>query len=98
MKIKSIKINNFRSIKDVTISGPLHDVWTLVGQNNAGKSSVMHAIRAFYGEYDIKLEDFCRKDRLNRPIEIDIEYILSDGEFSQLPEQYKLPEIGRAHV
>lgn len=92
MKIKSIKINNFRSIKDSTISGPLNDVWTLVGQNNAGKSSVMHAIRAFYGEYDIKIDDFCRSDGANKPIEITIEYKLTPDEFSQLPEQYKIDD------
>ncbi|MDQ5958126.1 MAG: putative ATP-dependent endonuclease of the family, partial [Patescibacteria group bacterium] len=91
MKIKLIKINNFRSIKEVEIDGPLDDVWTFVGQNNAGKSSVMHAIRAFYGEYDVKVEDFCRADGSNKPIEITMEYKLSDDEFSQLPEQYKLP-------
>lgn len=90
MKIKSIKINNFRSIKGVKITGPLDDIWTFVGQNNAGKSSIMHAIRAFYGECDIKIEDFCRADSSNNPIEITIEYQLSVEEFSKLPEQYKL--------
>ncbi len=90
MKIKTIKITNFRSLKDVTISGPLDDVWTCVGQNNAGKSSVMHAIRAFYGDYDVKLEDFLRSDAAHQPIEILIEYQLSANEFSQVPEQYKL--------
>ena len=92
MKIKSIKINNFRSIKEVDITGPIDDVWTFVGQNNAGKSSAMHAIRAFYGEYDVKAEDFCRSDGANKPIEIVMEYKLSDEEFSQLPEQYKLSD------
>ena len=74
MKIKVIRINNFRSIKEATLFGPSDDIWTFVGQNNAGKSSVMHAIRAFYGEYDVKLEDFCRADGANKPIEITIEY------------------------
>ncbi len=92
MKIKSIKINNFRSVKEVAITGPLDDVWTFVGQNNAGKSSVIHAIRAFYGEYDVKIEDFCRADGFNKPIEVIMEYKLSDDEFSQLPEQYKLSD------
>lgn len=92
MKIKSIKINNFRSIKEADISGPLDDIWTFVGQNNAGKSSVMHAIRAFYGEYDVKAEDFCRSDGANKPIEITLEYQLSEEEFSQLPEKYKLDD------
>jgi len=91
MKIKSLKIKNFRSIKDIEISGPLNDVWTFVGQNNAGKSSIMHAIRSFYDEYDIKNEDFCRNNE-NEPIEIVISYKLSDDEFSQLPEQYKLDD------
>lgn len=90
MKLISVKIKNFRSIKDAEIFGPTNDVWTFIGQNNAGKSSVIHAIRAFYAEYDVTLEDFCRSCG-EEPIEIILEYILNNDEFSQLPEFYKLP-------
>lgn len=92
MKIISIAIKNFRSIQEALVSGPSDDVWTSIGQNNAGKSSVLHAIRAFYGEYDVTAEDFCRLGADNSQIEITIDYRLDDEEHSQLPEYYKLPE------
>lgn len=90
MKLVSVKIKNFRSLKDVDIHGPMDDVWTFIGQNNAGKSSVIHAIRAFYGEYNITQEDFYRSGDTDIQIEITLEYQLSDEEFVQLPESYKL--------
>jgi len=90
MKLLSVKIKNFRSIRDAEISGPINDVWTFIGQNNAGKSSVVHAIRAFYADYDVTVEDFCRSCS-DQSIEITLEYQLVDEEFSQLPEFYKLP-------
>lgn len=91
MRLLSVRIKNFRSIRDAEISGPLNDVWTFIGQNNAGKSSVLYAIRAFYADYDLTLEDFCRSCN-DQPIEITLEYQLSEEEFSQLPEFYKLSE------
>jgi len=91
MKLFSVKIKNFRSIKDAEITGPVNDVWTFIGQNNAGKSSVIHAIRAFYGDYDITEEDFCRTGGMDVQIEITLEYQLSGEEVRQLPEFYKLP-------
>lgn len=48
MKAKDIIIHNFRSICDAAIS--LEDYTMLVGVNNAGKSIVIDAIRAFYGK------------------------------------------------
>lgn len=90
MKIIAVDIHNFRSIQNSHVSGPTNDVWTFIGQNNAGKSSVFHAIRAFYGDYSVTIEDFCRSSA-DQPIEILIEYILEDEEFNQLPDYYKLP-------
>lgn len=37
MKIKSISIENFRSIKNATIN--FNEITALVGENNAGKNS-----------------------------------------------------------
>lgn len=91
MKIISINIKNFRPLEDVTISGPLNDVWTFVGQNSAGKSSVFNAIRAFYGDYKINLEDFNKFGAEDLPIEITIEFLLEDEEeIKSLPAYYLL--------
>ncbi len=64
MKIKEIRIQNFRSLVDVSI--PLDDTTVLLGENNAGKTAVLDAIRfmlstsanrrgATFDEYDIHL-------------------------------------------
>ena len=46
MKIKSITIHNFRSIKEAKFDP--YDYSVLVGANNAGKSNVLTALRIFY--------------------------------------------------
>ncbi|WP_160097203.1 AAA family ATPase [Rhodococcus sp. T7] len=42
MKLETIHIENFRALKDVTL--PLSTFGCLIGENNAGKSSVLHAL------------------------------------------------------
>lgn len=51
MKLIELSIHNFRAIIDQTIK--IHDYTLLVGANNAGKSTIIDAIRAFY-EKDLK--------------------------------------------
>ena len=46
MKIKSIKIHNFRSIKDAKFD--LYNYNVLLGANNSGKTNVLTALRIFY--------------------------------------------------
>ena len=43
MQITKLKIRNFRSIKSLDIE--LGDTTVLIGQNNAGKSAILDAIR-----------------------------------------------------
>ena len=56
MKIKSIKIKNWRSIKELSIS--FQDLMILIGQNNHGKSNVLNAIMFFFGEIKPQELDF----------------------------------------
>ena len=46
MKLRNVSIRNFRGMCDLTLT--LDNYSLLVGPNNAGKSSVLDAIRAFY--------------------------------------------------
>lgn len=46
MRIVGVKIQNFRSIKEIEIS-PIGDALILIGKNNAGKSAILSAIGAF---------------------------------------------------
>jgi len=50
MKIASITINNFRSIKNETIQFPKSGILALVGPNNAGKSNILRAVENILGE------------------------------------------------
>lgn len=46
MKIQSVRIQNFRTLKDVTI--PFDAVTTFIGPNGAGKSTVLRALDWFF--------------------------------------------------
>lgn len=53
MKIKSLSIKNWRSIKEMEIS--TQDLMIIIGQNNHGKSNLLSSILFFFGE--IKHQD-----------------------------------------
>lgn len=57
MEIKYIAIKNFKSIRYMEIT-KIQNALILVGKNNAGKSSILHALRAVEGSYEISLDDF----------------------------------------
>ncbi|NBJ94098.1 ATP-dependent nuclease [Parablautia muri] len=57
MKITSLHIQNFKLIRDMYIPD-IENALILVGQNNTGKTTVLDAIRAVGGEYQISQEDF----------------------------------------
>ena len=46
MKIKRIRLQRFRQFSDTTID--VGDFNVLVGPNNSGKTTVLHAVRAFF--------------------------------------------------
>ena len=56
MRIRSIHIENFRGIRNQTIDG-ITSALVLIGKNNSGKSAVLTAIRAFWGDYAITESD-----------------------------------------
>ena len=57
MKIKSIKIKNFRRLECVNIDVE-SDETVFVGPNNSGKTSATVAMRCFIGDKDFKIHDF----------------------------------------
>ena len=56
MKLRAIHIHNFRSVLDAHIEA--HDYMLLVGANNAGKSTILNALRAFYDDSKWTADDF----------------------------------------
>lgn len=94
MKAIRVTLHNYRSIHDVSYD--LTDYSVLTGSNNAGKSTLVNAIRAFYEKdgfkYDKKKDypfDLNKDDK--RESWIDIEYVLTQDEYDNLADEYKLP-------
>ena len=56
MQITSVHIRNFKSIREMEIHG-IENALILVGKNNTGKTSVLDAIRAVAGSYQIQESD-----------------------------------------
>lgn len=76
MKISDLHIQNFKSIHDMHIRN-IENALILVGQNNTGKTTVMDAIRAVGGEYQICPEDF-GEDGANIEISVSLEFTEDD--------------------
>ena len=76
MKITNLHIQNFKAIRDMRIRD-IESALILVGQNNSGKTTVLDAIRAVGGEYDIQPEDF-GEDNANIEISATLEFTEDD--------------------
>ncbi|EES48539.1 AAA family ATPase [Clostridium botulinum] len=89
MKIKSVTIHNFRSIKDGKFD--FKDYTLLTGKNNVGKTNVMSALRIFYDnelKYSEK-NDFPKFKTYDNESWIEISYKLTEEENENLKEEYK---------
>lgn len=64
MKIKSVRIRNFRTIQDETLL-EFDDYLTIVGPNNSGKTNILKAIQTFFTGYENK-EKYDRKRDFTR--------------------------------
>ena len=60
MRIKSIRVENFRSVRSATLE--LDGLTALVGANGAGKSTFLRALLAFQGKEKPSAEDFYNRD------------------------------------
>lgn len=88
MKIHKITIHNFRSIKDGEFT--LNDYSLLIGENNAGKSNVLRAIRVFYEQIKFDFNtDFPKFITDDKESWIEFEYLTNSDEQSSLKDEYK---------
>jgi len=87
MKIKNIRIQNFRSIADADIE--FSNYTLLVGANNAGKSNFLAAIRAFYDDVKWNVSDFPIFEERDTEAWIEITYTLGELEWDTLADKYK---------
>lgn len=79
MKINTVRIENFRSFNDETIT--LDDYTCFVGCNGAGKSTLQNALNVFFRQYKdsktdlskLSVDDFHHRDT-SKPIQITVEF------------------------
>ena len=73
MKISSVRIKNFRALKDVTIS--FDTVTTLIGPNGTGKSTVLRALDWFFNGKSGSLNDKdCSFANADETIEVQVTF------------------------
>lgn len=87
MKLRAIKIHNFRSVLDADIEA--HDYMLLVGANNAGKSTILNALRAFYDDAKWTTEDFPKMAVTDNESWVQLKFHLDDDEWAGLADEYK---------
>ena len=87
MKIQEVTIHNFRGIEEQTIK--LNSYSIFVGTNNAGKSTFIDAIRAFYEkDYKFTEKDFSVSLENEQEAWIEIIFSLSDEDCEGLKKEY----------
>lgn len=83
MDIKKFKNINSMEIKDIS------NALILVGQNSTGKSTILDAIRAVTGDYEVRPEDF---DNSGANIEIKMRLYMNDDDLRALQRAGKISE------
>lgn len=94
MKLDRIEIHNFRSIKDATIRFDQH-CRVLLGKNEAGKSNVLKAIAALFGDYKVSSRDKRKKIDNEKIGSFYIRAVLrfSDEEIEKIVDQFEEDNI-----
>ena len=73
MKIQSVRIKNFRALKDVTI--PFDSVTTFIGPNGSGKSTVLRALDWYFnGKPGSLTEKDCSFGAIDEDIEVQVTF------------------------
>lgn len=89
MHLSTVRIANFRGLREVTLA--LSPTTLLIGENNAGKTSVLDAIRlamsrgtsrktGTFDSYDHHLATADAEPQASDPIKIELTFTASDGE------------------
>jgi putative ATP-dependent endonuclease of the OLD family len=83
MKIKRIKIKRFRALED--FSAEFSDFTVIIGENDVGKTSCLHALELFFKRSKISSpQDFFKK-LTKLPVEVIVDFLLDKDE-TTLPQ------------
>ena len=89
MKIRKIEIQNYKSLRNVTLD-PIGDLVVLIGINNAGKTSFLELLNRFFAEIDITgvpsgIDNYCWYDGdVEKDIKITVTLELDESEFEEM--------------
>ena len=101
MRLEEVKIKNFRCYNEETIV-TFHDMTTVIGQNDVGKSTILEALEIFFNNKTVKID---RDDLSNNSIDNDIvitcvfsdlpnELIIDSDNKTSLDKEYLINENG----
>lgn len=88
MRLLNFRVKNFRGIgagndeKGLQIDLTKQNIVFLIGKNNVGKSSLLHAYDYFFNDKQAEIDDFLDKD-IKNSIEIELSLELTDDESSE---------------
>lgn len=94
MKISTLSIDNFKSVKHLVIED-IDNACILVGKNSTGKTVVLDAIRAVAGLYEIRPENF---NESGKNIEIGITLDIDEEDLKLLNEHAVVSKYRRYEV
>lgn len=86
MKISSLLIRNFKTIKELNIDN-VESAFIIVGKNSTGKTTILKAILAIAGQYEVKNTDF---NDPSRNIEIAVNLEITNADISELHAKGKI--------
>jgi putative ATP-dependent endonuclease of OLD family len=94
MKLRRLRIHNFRSIAHVDIE--VHDYTMIVGANNAGKSNIGAALRAFYDDIKHSHDDVPKVPGVEVDESwVELSFALTNAEWGGLADKYKEGAVDR---
>ena len=76
MKITSLLIKNFKTIRELNVD-KIDNAFIVVGKNSTGKTTILRAICALLGQYEIRLSDFGNP---HKNIEIAVNMVISNDD------------------
>lgn len=92
MRLSRLKVHNFRALREVELS--LSQFACVIGENNAGKSSLLHAVLRFIDGQKLVESDYYD---LTRPVEIELDLQISAEDLADLAEEHR-PKIETALI
>src|SRR5690625_582963 len=103
--LKAIEIENFRSFKEKT-RVDIDNLTTIIGKNDAGKSTVLEALEVFFNNDLVKIDKsdanvFSDNDRISIKCifeNVDYSLTLDEGAITKLSDEYLLIESNKLEI